>query len=132
MSKKKIKAFSCNDSVFQRNLYIVVGDAEKSKEHILRKFLLTEESQELESVDDDNMGGFDKLDQGERTSPIFLVWLRQYKGTPKDIAVLAHEILHLTFEVMRHSDVHYSEDFSEEIYAYYMDSILSQAIKKLK
>lgn len=58
------------------------------------------------------------------------LWLRNYTGTPEDVALLAHEVLHLTFYALRGSGVIPCSE-SEEAFTYWHEWLLYTCMKKL-
>lgn len=124
----KIKHFLIEDEVFNRKIYVVVGDPEKSRNHLKRKFKLSYE--DCDSISKENDGCYFSVTNHKSQRKVFVIWVKNFRNTPGDIAVVAHEILHLTFAVMCYIGVKISDD-SEEAFTYYMDSILKKVLLKL-
>jgi hypothetical protein len=111
------------DSVYKRHVEIVVcSDAEFND--------LTEELYDDKAgVDSNDFASFYSTPTGRTTH--YYIWLSTFRNTPRDIAHLCHEVLHLTFEVMRYVGLKHTVA-SEEAYTYYFDSMLKQALQFLR
>src|SRR5690242_16809215 len=69
---------------------------------------------------------FEKQDDGDN-GPLRFVTCVTSEGRARTIAYLAHEILHLTFDVLGDMGLKHCSD-SEEAYTYYFQVMLSQAL----
>ncbi len=56
-----------------------------------------------------------------------IIYLPKFPVTPREVAILGHEILHATFSILSHCGVEYSEE-SEEAYTYLYEFLLSKAL----
>ena len=54
-----------------------------------------------------------------------------FDDSSDDIGVLGHELLHLTYSAMEHVEIKLT-DSSEEAFAYYLGSMMSQALTFLR
>lgn len=71
------------------------------------------------------------LENVEKDHHPFYVWVEKFKKTNKDISVLAHEVLHLTFSGLEDVGIKYS-DSSEEAFTYYFDHLLEGFLNAAK
>lgn len=59
-----------------------------------------------------------------------VLWIKEYKGTPLDVATLTHEAAHCTFHIMRRAGINANEE-TEELFCYLQDFIVRKAIEWL-
>ena len=79
-----------------------------------------------------DLGDFDACDAVTfHTSIGNLVLMHEYSDTPESIAILAHELLHTTFNVLNARGVK-EEAGNEEAAAYLLDSLMCKSLKWLR
>ena len=57
-----------------------------------------------------------------------IVFLRKFPKSPKEVAELAHELLHATFHVMNFCRVEYTYDGSNEAFTYLFEHLMRNAL----
>ena len=60
----------------------------------------------------------------------FYAWIKKFDWTVNDLSMIAHELLHLTYEVLTQRGIGYSKK-SEETIAYFFEEMFNQALRKL-
>ena len=110
------------DSVFQRNLYIAIGERKQCQRKLQKMF--DYEFSELNDpqalaltlhIEDDQPGG----------KQHFITWIPKLSRKTEDVSLLMHELLHLTYSALSYVTIDLN-DKTEEVYAYYLDSLVSQ------
>lgn len=66
----------------------------------------------------------------EKYSQTHMIWLRDFKKKPHEIAILSHELMHYVAHVMGDKGLELSPK-TDEAYAYYYESMLRRILEKL-
>lgn len=121
---ERIRELTIPDSVYSRKIVLVVGDPEVCRQRVEKRF-----NADIDTIDESNHGCFVRIADNKRST--YLMWLRRFDGGAQDVSVLAHEVLHLTFSVMKCVGIKFNSG-SEEAFTYYLDSIVKHSMLALK
>jgi hypothetical protein len=110
---KKLK-----DSVFGRNLYLVCGPHDEARSYLQKRFNLDIKDTPQE----------EHLGLTIKTEDESIIWLTSYTHTSEWYSIVAHECLHVTFDVLAYAGIEYCDE-TEEVYTYYCDSLVGQITK---
>ncbi len=119
MRIKKIK-----DSMYKRDIYFAFNCSQQKVLEWIKKVFQTDCSPSTGAV-----GRFVVLENKEKGHMAQIVWVEKFSHTPSSIAVVAHEVLHLTFSVLDDLGLKYDSETSEEAFTYYFDHLLEEFIK---
>lgn len=61
----------------------------------------------------------------------YIFWVKEYNGSPLDIATVTHEAAHCTFQILRRAGINTNEE-TEELFCYLQDWIVRRAIEWLR
>ena len=105
------------DSVYDRDIYFILSSQELASKFVASRF------ETPPFPEDDSDGESVETEEGK-----FLIWIEPYDDSPEWYAVLTHEVMHTTFEILKSIGISLRDE-SEEAYTYYADSLIRQAIK---
>lgn len=120
-TNSKIRYKKLVDSVFQRNIYVVVGAAEDVAPFLHSKF-----SDSEDDVSNDNDGEFLVYESGQ-----YVIWLEKFDESTHSYNILSHEVTHAVWTILTSVGLVFSED-SEEAFAFYAGSLTEQIVKFLR
>lgn len=118
------------DTVYHRRVYLFVGDratfrayikenyGEGAARNVYKDCLGLAFSVKSPSPDDPNV-----------ESQVYFVWLTKFDGSPRTVALLAHECYHTAVAVFDNLGVNQDD---EEAVAYYMDAMIEQFLTALR
>lgn len=118
-----MKGFFVRDCMYQYHFTVLVGDREKTSAFLKKKYNADYESK-------GNASSFSLEGKFEKD----FVWIERFTWLIEEQALLAHEILHHTFKVMRRIGIGFSEE-SDEAFTWYFQHLMQQtwwALKKLR
>lgn len=114
-TKSKI-CFKVKDTVFERDIYCVVGDAVVTLPYLKKRFGISD-------IGDDEGGSVWHTEDNT-----FVLWIEDTGPSPSAIGTRAHEVFHIVKSALDYIGVSLSDE-SEEVYAYYIGSIMTQLEK---
>lgn len=116
--------YELNDTVYKRQVYLVVGSREEFRAHVLTRHggaianKVSKHCLGLTLIVDDK-----SKDDPNVTTVVYYVWLTKWDNTPRSWGLLAHECYHAVCAAFSEMDVEITD---EEAVAYYLDAMVSQ------
>lgn len=116
------KLHRLQDSVYDRHIFFIVGNAEECNKVIYKKWL-------LKNAFDDNDDACMLTLEVEKESNKRIMWFKKLSKKPDDIGCVAHECLHVVMSVVRAVGMKPTHD-SEEALTYYIESLVKQIYER--
>lgn len=117
--QKTLTHFAIEDPVLKFKLNFLFGSTEKDFLDFVNQF-------NQEEVPLSGLGNANGMVVYDAKNDYNYLWLKT-----KDVNVLAHETLHLVFQIFNHKGIEYSSE-GEEFFAYYYEWWFREIRKKLK
>lgn len=125
----RVKYIPCD--IYKRGITVFIGTLDQFKDWVKKDYTSESEKEFVDMVlalDEDSIGmasfNYDyKNGQG-------VVLLPDFPNNPKEIAALAHEMLHATFFIMDFCRVDYNKDTDNEPFAYLHEHLMRNALEK--
>lgn len=113
--------------VYKRGITIYIGTKESLLEFVRKAY--SENNKLIEEVKEHIKGDAEAttyLEEGGQS----LIWVPKFPKNPKQIAIMAHEILHATFVLMDYVGAEYRYNGPNEPYTYLFEYFLSKALNE--
>lgn len=105
------------DSVYKRNIYVVIGSSKEVSPFLKRKF------GDADGVDDySDDANFIEYESG------YVFWFSELSDSPASYGLIAHEVTHAVFTILTNIGIKYCDE-SEEAFCYYAGSITEQIVR---
>lgn len=131
--KLKKKFFKVDDPVFDSGVWVFVNYTDKELHVRIKKLLKTDKDIDF-LKDGKGFSGRHFVLTSDKDGDIQrIIWLREFEWTVEDIAVMAHEIIHLVMRVLEDKLIPINDDNSETVaylYEYYIKEILRNLTPK--
>jgi hypothetical protein len=122
-----MKILNINDRMYQMEIKLITDCSSDEVEEYINKRTLDDDA----SIDITDMDALTIKYINKRTNMSnWIVYIESFTFNIKDIAILAHEIFHLTVGILETLGM-YLHEASEEAYAYYNQELTQQIYKKL-
>lgn len=122
---QKVFSVRIYDSVFHRQVVCTLGEPEHVMKVVNKHYPNALREDDFEA---DDIGGVFTLTNQHTQQLILLVWLKRFRpNNAEDIAALAHEASHATWQALSYVGIPHTRD-TDEVYAYYTDNIVAQFI----
>ena len=116
-----MKKYKITDDMFFSTLNLFIGKHDEMERYIKKTY-------DCDVSDEGNAGENFFLEKDKKT--VRCIWLEKFDHTAKDIAVLIHELLHFTFDVLIDRGIKYCND-SEETFTYFLENLYVKSIKAM-
>lgn len=114
--------------VYKRGITVYVGPKESLPDFVEKAF--SENKKLIEEVKEhtksSGVEATTYLEEGGQS----LIWVPKFPKNPKQIAIMAHEILHATFVLLDHVGVEYRYEGPNEPYTYLFEYFLNRALNE--
>ena len=120
-----MKIYKILEGTLKTSFFLLVGDTPKEADKYIRKRII-EDIAEAKSYD-----GFFVTGTNEKGATRDFIWVEKFNGTPNDIAILSHELVHLVFHNFNSMGAGVSLTMDEPI-AYTHSYLLEQSLNKLR
>ena len=126
--RAKVKYIPCD--IYKRGVSVFIGTLDQFKSWVKKNYTVKDEQDFVEMVQDleeDGIGlasfNYDwKNGQG-------VVLMSEHPQTPKEVAALAHEMMHATFFIMDFCNIEYNKETNNEPFTYLHEHLMRNALE---